>query len=1007
VTGTVEDASEVTVSVNGVEASVTGTDWSADDVPLGEGTNIITAVAVDQNGNVGTAVIELMVDSMPPIVTIETPPAGVVLGAVETDVGGLVNDIVPGTTIQEDDVTVVVNGVQAVVSNRAWSVPGLLLQPGLNTITAIATDVAGNVDTAVTEIEVDPQAGQRIVMVSGNAQNGDPGDILPFPLTVALIDDNGDPLVGYDVTFRVIRGDGKVVAIPLEDTTIVVKSDDDGLASVSYKLGGHSGAGNQRVLATATGFVGFVEFTAENFTKPPVRVTAESGIDQTGLVNTQIALPLKVIVTDDEGNPVRDVELEYAVVSGGGTLDGASTFATTSNSDGQAEAHLTLGPNPGVNNNVVEVSFEGLTEGPAVFRASSKLPGAATNTSISGVVLTNQDEPIPGVTITLQTGPMQTTSDANGNFKFDNAPIGTVEMVVDGSTATLDGVYPSVAYELHTVQGQDNTVGLPIYLPRLTESSNAAKLAGGLIDVTLLLDGVPGAELTVFANSLTCPDGSSECVVSVSQVNTERVPMPAPMGTTFNIAWTIQPIGATFDPPARICVPNTYLNPGEQSQTFSFDHDLQTWVAIGTATVTEDGKQLCSDPGFGVVKAGWHGAPPPPPPKKCVGSCDDGNPCTSDSCDNGSCKHTPTSGGGCTDDGDPCTDDKCQSGSCTHPPKAEGASCNGDGQECTEGKCMGGTCVETNKPNYTPCSDGPSDKSPECNTFECLNGACHPFYSDFEGQDCGDPAKCQSKCEQGQCKSPNEGGPCDDEKFCTEDDKCTNGECKGEEVKYDSSSTWEFDVKQYFSLILDPIEQVASVAPGCAVSFKNAGSTSGKSDWEAKLEWETTYECCEDKQILESEINKVSGSMGFALSFKCILAGIPVPSWAKKYLTAGIYIELKAGISGGWSGEINECDPSKDKFCLNASISGSVAISAEIVFIDDDLLSGTVKGTASASVSGSCCTGEGNSEIKANIGKLELEISFKFFFQLVTYAWKYTIWNGISGSYPFTCPVFN
>ena len=39
---------------------------------------------------------------------------------------------------------------------------------------------------------------------------------------------------------------------------------------------------------------------------------------------------------------------------------------------------------------------------------------------------------------------------------------------------------------------------------------------------------------------------------------------------------------------------------------YSFDHDLGIFVSIGTGTVSEDGMLVKSDPGVGVVKAGWH-----------------------------------------------------------------------------------------------------------------------------------------------------------------------------------------------------------------------------------------------------------------------------------------------------------------------------------------------------------------------------------------------------------------
>jgi hypothetical protein len=62
---------------------------------------------------------------------------------------------------------------------------------------------------------------------------------------------------------------------------------------------------------------------------------------------------------------------------------------------------------------------------------------------------------------------------------------------------------------------------------------------------------------------------------------------------------------------------------------YSYDHDLAAFVAIGTGTVSEDGSVIVSDPGVGVIKAGWHcgGNPNPvgsagtcPTCKKCQGT---------------------------------------------------------------------------------------------------------------------------------------------------------------------------------------------------------------------------------------------------------------------------------------------------------------------------------------------------------------------------------------------------
>ena len=39
---------------------------------------------------------------------------------------------------------------------------------------------------------------------------------------------------------------------------------------------------------------------------------------------------------------------------------------------------------------------------------------------------------------------------------------------------------------------------------------------------------------------------------------------------------------------------------------YSFDHDLGHFVSIGPGTVSEDGSRIVSNPGVGIVKAGWH-----------------------------------------------------------------------------------------------------------------------------------------------------------------------------------------------------------------------------------------------------------------------------------------------------------------------------------------------------------------------------------------------------------------
>jgi N-acetylneuraminic acid mutarotase len=67
--------------------------------------------------------------------------------------------------------------------------------------------------------------------------------------------------------------------------------------------------------------------------------------------------------------------------------------------------------------------------------------------------------------------------------------------------------------------------------------------------------------------------------------------------------------------------------------------------------------------------------------------CDDGNPCSAESCAGTTCViGSPT-----CDDGNPCTDDACNAGmGCSHVNNTNG--CN-DGSSCTTDVCQGGVCV--------------------------------------------------------------------------------------------------------------------------------------------------------------------------------------------------------------------------------------------------------------------------------------------------------------------------
>jgi hypothetical protein len=130
--------------------------------------------------------------------------------------------------------------------------------------------------------------------------------------------------------------------------------------------------------------------------------------------------------------------------------------------------------------------------------------------------------------------------------------------------------------------------------------------------------------------------------------------------------------------------------------------------------------------------------------------CDDNNPCTqTDLCVAGFCLGTRPKLCTPLDDCHVMGSCEASTGECTNPLKADGAFCN-DTNLCTErDSCQGGACV------------GAATKT-------CLAlDQCH------------DPGTCSPAT--GQCSNPvkADGAPCDDRLFCTINDACSGGTCRG------------------------------------------------------------------------------------------------------------------------------------------------------------------------------------------------------------------------------------
>ncbi len=185
-------------------------------------------------------------------------------------------------------------------------------------------------------------------------------------------------------------------------------------------------------------------------------------------------------------------------------------------------------------------------------------------------------------------------------------------------------------------------------------------------------------------------------------------------------------------------------------------------------------------------------------------NCDDGRPCTADSCNEGtnSCDNI-LQAGNCLIDG------ICRLSGVVNPANAceecnpvlslngwsarmDGIACEDDGNSCTDDACVSGVCV--NSPNSDPCDDGLfCNGADTCSAGGCADHAgdpcvamgmvCNELLNMCQGcmvdTDCiedGNPCTDEI-CVDSVCVPVNNVGPCDDGVFCNGTDSCSGGVC--------------------------------------------------------------------------------------------------------------------------------------------------------------------------------------------------------------------------------------
>ncbi len=219
--------------------------------------------------------------------------------------------------------------------------------------------VAATADVA-TQIAARPDA---------NGQTAPPNGDVPIPPSVIVRDSHGNPKAGIVVTFAVASGGGSV-------TGSTATTDASGIAAVrSWTLGAI--AQTNTLTAASAGLTG----SPVTFTATAVAVSGtlavNAGDNQTAIVGTALGVAPSVVIRDANNNPIVGASVTFAVVSGGGSVTGATQ--QTNGSGVATVGSWTLGNTAGTNTLTASGS-----SGSATFTATGTAAAAATLAIMAG-----------------------------------------------------------------------------------------------------------------------------------------------------------------------------------------------------------------------------------------------------------------------------------------------------------------------------------------------------------------------------------------------------------------------------------------------------------------------------------------------------------------------------------------------------------------------------------------------------------------------------------------------
>jgi lysophospholipase L1-like esterase len=374
---------------------------------------------------------------------------------------------------------------------------------GLKTITA--RNVTDGVDLiSNAQVQFIPLEPRTVVMLDGNNQTANIGTAVENPIRVRVVDINNNPVAGIAVDFEVTGGGGFIITETapsgnsLGKVAAATATNDQGVASATWVLGGNVGANSGRATASFGGnpLTGSpVNFSATGKTAVATRMELFGGFPQTdGEAGKSLPIPLQVKVTDAEGKAVAGTQVNYTVLEGGGSLGNENPV---SDYRGIAETTFRMGNTVGLNRaratnasltgSPINFEFQSVEGPPAILERYSGHDGSGPAGSQYAIAVRITDlfaNPIAGVHAGFQVLEGGATIQGSANQTTDPAGFANVQLqlpttagtvVVKATSNSLPGFYK--LFEIHALAGaattlsmvsgdnQEGTIGRELVLP--------------------------------------------------------------------------------------------------------------------------------------------------------------------------------------------------------------------------------------------------------------------------------------------------------------------------------------------------------------------------------------------------------------------------------------------------------------------------------------------------------------------------------------------------------------